>query len=172
MNSSARESLVDEFREVMAGVCTPVSVVTVLAADGRPHGTTVSAFTSLSMAPPMTLVSLDRGSDLLAIVRVTGRFGINVLGIEQSAVARRFAAKGADKFTGVPWDLHTDVPHLSGSGGFLACAVADLVDGGDHVIVLGDVVAAEATPGRPLTYHSRMFGTHAALEEMCSRTPG
>ncbi|WP_030599406.1 flavin reductase family protein [Streptomyces fulvoviolaceus] len=167
MNSSTRHSLVDEFREVMAGVCTPVSVVTALAADGRPHGTTVSAFASLSMAPPMALVSLDRGSDLLALVRETGRFGINVLGSEQSAWALRFAGKGADKFTGVPWDPHVGVPRLPGCGGFLGCTVADLVDGGDHVIVLGEVVAAEAILGRPLTYHSRMFGTHAALEEMC-----
>ena len=56
--------LPERFRAVMAGVATPVSVVTALSGDGVAHGTTVSAFASLSMSPPMVLVSLDRGSDL------------------------------------------------------------------------------------------------------------
>lgn len=165
MSSNTVVRLADEFREVMAGVCTPVSVVTALTSEGRPHGTTVSAFASLSMTPPMVMVSLDRGSDLLAHVRETGRFGLNVLDSRQSAVALRFASKGADKFAGVEWETHTGVPRVLGSGGFLGCTVADLVGGGDHIIVLGTVVAAELVPGRPLTYHDRVFGTHAALEE-------
>lgn len=75
--------LPDRFRKVMASVVTPVSVVTAMSGgegDGLPHRTTVSAFASLSMNPPMVLVSLDRASDLLALVRQTGRFGVNVLG--------------------------------------------------------------------------------------------
>jgi flavin reductase (DIM6/NTAB) family NADH-FMN oxidoreductase RutF len=100
------------FRDVMAAVCTPVSVVTATV-DGRPHGTTVSAFASLSMHPPMVLVSLDRTSELLAVVRSSGAFGLNVLGRDQSGLARVFAGKGgAEKFAGVPWELD------SGSRGF------------------------------------------------------
>ena len=57
---TAAAELQAHFREVMAGVATPVSVVTAIS-DGRPHGTTVSAFASLSMDPPMVLVALDRG---------------------------------------------------------------------------------------------------------------
>jgi flavin reductase (DIM6/NTAB) family NADH-FMN oxidoreductase RutF len=101
---SAPPTLQSAFREVMASVCTPVSVVTAVA-DDRPHGTTVSAFASLSMTPPMVLVALDRGSDLLAVVRSTGRFGLNVLGSDQCALASTFARKGPDKFAGVPWEL-------------------------------------------------------------------
>src|SRR5438105_11403406 len=88
-----RTPLQDAFREVMASVCTPVSVVTAMA-DHLPHGTTVSAFASLSLDPPMVLVALDRGSDLLALVRRTGRFGLNVLSGAQSHLALRFARKG------------------------------------------------------------------------------
>lgn len=152
------------FREVMATVCTPVSVVTAMA-DERPHGTTVSAFASLSMEPPMVLVSLDRRSDLLAVVRSTGRFGLNVLGSDQSDLATTFARKGADKFNGVPWQLDAGVPRVPGAGGFLACRVAHLVEGGDHIVVLGDVLTVHAMDARPLTYHGRVFGTHVALEE-------
>jgi flavin reductase (DIM6/NTAB) family NADH-FMN oxidoreductase RutF len=66
------------FRDVMSSVCSPVSVVTTHL-DGEPFGTTVSAFASLSMSPPMVLVCLDESSDLLAAVRRTDRFGLNVL---------------------------------------------------------------------------------------------
>jgi flavin reductase (DIM6/NTAB) family NADH-FMN oxidoreductase RutF len=155
-------AVAEEFRAVMAGVATPVSVVTTLA-DGRPHGTTVSAFASLSMAPPMVLVSLDRGSSLLRRLAVGSAFGVNVLGSEQAPLALAFARTGADKFAGVGWGIDGGAPRLTGSPGWLACTVAQLVEGGDHVIVLGEVQRAETTAGSPLTYHARTFGTHAAV---------
>jgi flavin reductase (DIM6/NTAB) family NADH-FMN oxidoreductase RutF len=164
MSSVPDRQLQAAFREVMAGVATPVSVVTSIV-NGEPHGTTVSAFVSLSMAPPMVLVALDRGSDLLALVRTSGRFGVNVLGSTQSALALTFARKGGvGKFSGVHWGIADGLPRLTRAPGWLACDVAGLVDGGDHVIALGTVVAAETLDGRPLTYHARVFGTHVSLE--------
>lgn len=152
------------FREVMASVATPVSVITALC-DGLPHGTTVSAFASLSMDPPMVLVSLDRCSDLLARVQRTRRFGVNVLGAGQADVALAFARKGgAGKFDGIAWQTDSGLPRLPGAPGWLACDVSALVDGGDHVIALGTVVAAECLDVPPLTYHGRVFGTHSALQ--------
>ena len=154
--------LAEEFRAVMAGVATPVSVVTTLS-DGAPHGTTVSAFASLSLSPPMVLVSLDRSSELLA--RLTGGsvFGVNVLGSDQAGLALAFARKGSDKFTGVDWVDDAGAPRLAGSPGWLSCTVAQLVQGGDHVIVLGEVRAADRRDAPPLTYHARTFGTHAVV---------
>lgn len=164
MESPSTEPVADAFRHVMAGVCTPVSVVTALDGD-RPHGTTVSAFASLSMEPPMVLVALDRKSDLLALVRGSGLFGVNVLGSEQSALATRFARKGIAKFEHVPWRETGGAARLHGAAGWLSCAVDRIVDGGDHVIVLGSISSAERFPGAPLTYHDQNFGTHAALED-------
>lgn len=150
------------FRDVMAGVCTPVAVITAL--DGnRPHGTTVSAFTSLSLDPPMVLVSLARSSDLLGLIRRTGTFGVNVLGRDQHALAAGFARKGKSKFDGVRWSADRAVPRIAEVAGWLACEVRDLVPGGDHVMALGEVVSAAATDAAPLTYHRRAFGTHAPL---------
>lgn len=151
------------FREVMASVCTPVSVVTAMAAD-RPHGTTVSAFASLSMSPPMVLVSLDRGSDLLALIRGTGGFGLNVLATGQAALARSFAAKGTHKFDGVEWRHDGGVPRIEGVAGWLACQVEQFVEGGDHVVLLARVCGADTESALPLTYHVRSFGTHAPHE--------
>lgn len=147
------------FRAVMASVAAPVSVVTVMAGE-RPHGSTVSAFTSLSLDPPMVLVSLDRASDLLRRIRSSGSFGVNVLAAGQAALARAFARKGDDKFEGVAWATEAGVPRLPGCAGWLACAVEQLVPGGDHEVVLGRVIAAEHADFPPLTYHQRSFGTH------------
>ncbi|WP_217558201.1 flavin reductase family protein [Streptomyces sp. GbtcB6] len=163
MIEQENELLMAAFREVMAGVPTPVTVVTAMD-GGRPHGTTVSAFTSLSMQPPMVMVALDRRSQLLGLLRSSLRFGVNVLGHAQTASALAFARKGgAEKFAGVLWEADRDIPRLLGAPGWLACEVADFVDGGDHVIVLGNVMSAETAGGDPLTYHARAFGTHVAI---------
>ena len=156
------------FRETMAAVCTPVAVVTALR-RGLPYGTTVSAFSSLSMTPPMLLVSLDRSSELLNIALDVGRFGVNVLSSEQSELAANFATKrGTEKFTEIDWCIDSDVPRLPDAVGFVGCQIAKVVEGGDHVILLGDVQTAASGDRAPLTYHKRSFGTHAVVAEQRS----
>jgi flavin reductase (DIM6/NTAB) family NADH-FMN oxidoreductase RutF len=147
------------FKDVMANVCTPVSIVTALAGE-RPHGTTVSALAALSLNPPMVLVALDRQSDLLAIIRRSRKFGVNILGSGHRDLALRFATKGRRKFEGVPWATDTGVPRITDAPGWLACSLDELVPGGDHVIALGTVMTAETAGEPPLTYHARSFGTH------------
>src|SRR6266496_497445 len=97
------------FRDAMASVCTPVTIVTGMENE-RPHGTTVSAFSSLSVDPPMIMVALDRGSDLLAIVQSARRFGVNLLGHDHAELALKFARKGLDKFDGVEWREERGLP--------------------------------------------------------------
>ena len=155
--------LQSRFRDAMAGVCSPVAVVTSRDGD-RPHGTTVSAFMSLSMEPPMIAVALDHSSDLLAAVRAHGRFGVNVLAAPQHEIAGAFARKGAAKFDGVPWSDSGGVPKLAEVAGWVACEVTDLVVGGDHTVLFGTVVEAEVGVDRPLTYFARTFGTHLPHE--------
>jgi flavin reductase (DIM6/NTAB) family NADH-FMN oxidoreductase RutF len=149
-----------DFLAAMAAVATPVSVVT-SHHRGRPHGTTVSAFCSLSLEPPMVLVSLDRGSDLLAMVSESGRFGVNVLSHDQDALALNFARKGTEKFDRVEWELHHEVPRLNGVATWLACRVEALHAGGDHLVAFGAVEHAESAGADPLLYRNRAFGTLA-----------
>ncbi|MFI5612615.1 flavin reductase family protein [Amycolatopsis sp. NPDC051903] len=156
--------LQDEFRQVMASVATPVSVVTALC-DGAPHGATVSAFTSLSMDPPMVLVSLDKTSRLLGLIRRSGRFGVNVLGADQAGTAVTFAKKLAEKFSEVHWEADNELPRLADVPGWLACSVTQEVEGGDHIVLFGRVEAASTATAAPLTYHLRTFGTHSLLEQ-------
>ena len=157
----AREAVApDRFKEVLASVPAPVAVVTALH-EGRPHGTTVSAFMSLSLEPPLVVVSLDRGSQLLAVIREAGQFGVNVLHAEQSDHATRFARKGDEKFAGVEWARDRELPRLPSSAAWLACHTAKLVPGGDHVIVVGWVEHAERTALPPLIYRERAFAALA-----------
>jgi flavin reductase (DIM6/NTAB) family NADH-FMN oxidoreductase RutF len=163
VNTSTPSELKLAFRDAMASVCTPVSIVTA-ALDGLLYGTTVSAFASLSMEPPMLLVALDRGSDSLQVVRKVGRFGLNVLESSQSSLALTFSQKGgAGKFDGVPCSVDAGVPRLLGGLSFFSCGVENFVNGGDHVVLLGRVLSVTSSAGSPLTYHDRLFGTHVPL---------
>jgi flavin reductase (DIM6/NTAB) family NADH-FMN oxidoreductase RutF len=153
------EVLAKSFRAAMGNVAAAVAVVTTLV-DGEPHGTTVSAFSSLSMDPPMLLVSLDNSSNLLTKLHIESTVGINVLAAHQDQVALRFARKGGDKFADVPWHVETGAPALDDHHCWVAIAVTQLVEAGDHTLVLGRVEAAGAAAGAPLTYYQRTFGTH------------
>ncbi|MTD52534.1 flavin reductase family protein [Amycolatopsis pithecellobii] len=165
MTISRTEDLQSVFRNTMAGVCTPVSVVTTTW-QNMPFGTTVSAFASLSMDPPMVLVSLDHRSELLTRIRESAVFGLNFLASHQSDVAANFAKKGGSgKFADVEWKLDGGVPRIPGAGGFVACEVAELIEAGDHVVVLGQVRRADTSGRPPLTYHDRVFGTHTRLSD-------
>ncbi|MEU1276208.1 flavin reductase family protein [Streptomyces sp. NPDC005799] len=162
--TSASASTQQAFRDAMATIASPVAVVT--AMDGpRPHGTTVSAFASLSLTPPMVLVSLDNGSHLLAIIRRTGRLGLNILGTHQAGLAAVFARSGQDKFDDVIWSPSANLPRLPGSAAWIAAEVDEYVTSGDHTVLLAHVITAESgeEASKPLTYHQRSFGTHTPL---------
>lgn len=150
------------FRDAMAHLCAPVSVITAMDGD-RPHGTTVSALMSLSAQPQLIAVSVAQTSDCLALIRRTGMFGVNILRSDQREVAMRFATKGAHKFDSVAWRSRTAVPLLDDTAVWLACRVAEVVTGGDHEVLFGEVCDLEVnTQSQPLTYHARRFGTHLA----------
>lgn len=151
---------VEDFRSTMASVCAPVTIVTAMD-EGRPHGTTVSAFSSLSLEPPLILAALGCESDLLAIVRTAKRFGVSLLSHLQDELALKFAQKGRDKFDGVSWRAEQGIPRLTNVTGWLACNLTELIEGGDHVIAVGLVVAAEPIADAPLVFHNRQFGTHS-----------
>ncbi|MFT4298356.1 MAG: flavin reductase family protein [Aeromicrobium sp.] len=150
------------FRGAMGQVAAPVAVVTTLR-DGVPYGTTVSAFMSLSMSPPMLSFALDAGSRLLGRIAVGSVVGVNVLAAHQSDLALRFASRSdEDRFAGIGWRIENDAPALAERHAWVALRVSRLVEAGDHTLVLGDVTGAQAcSTSGPLTYWCRSFGTHA-----------
>jgi flavin reductase (DIM6/NTAB) family NADH-FMN oxidoreductase RutF len=152
------------FRDLMAGVCAPVTIVTATQ-DGAPHGTTVSAFAALSLHPPMVTVALDRASGVLARILATGRFGVNVLGQGQDDLALAFARRSPDRFDGIDWHHDHGLPRLAETPSWLVCDLAQAVEGGDHLLLLGSVTHARTTVAAPLIYGHRVFGTHSGFAE-------
>jgi flavin reductase (DIM6/NTAB) family NADH-FMN oxidoreductase RutF len=155
------EVLEKSFRAAMGNVAAAVSVVSTLD-DGVPHGTTVSAFSSLSMDPPMLLVSLDNRSRLLTKLHIGSVVGVNVLAAHQEDVALHFAGKGDDKFADVAWHVEDDAPALLDRHAWVSISVEQLILAGDHTLVLGAVRAADTSDSAALTYWRRTFGTHQA----------
>jgi flavin reductase (DIM6/NTAB) family NADH-FMN oxidoreductase RutF/dTDP-glucose pyrophosphorylase len=147
----------EAFAETFSQVPAAVSVVSTYAEDGRPHGTTVSAFSSLSADPPLVMVALDRSSDLLKELETSRRFGINVLAAGQEDIGLGCARKGEDKFKGVSWEDDDDLPRIHGTAAWLACDVQEFMPGGDHLIVIGLITHCEALDEAPLLYHRRTF---------------
>ncbi|MFS3128844.1 flavin reductase family protein [Nocardioides sp. Bht2] len=148
------------FRDVMANMAAPVSVITA-AHDGVGSGATVSALMSLSMEPELIVVALDRRSATLTMIQRTRRFGVNILAADQGQVAMGFAAKGEDKFAGLAHTLESGVPRLAGVSGWVRCTVERIQPGGDHVLISGLVESSFHDPERaPMTYQGRRFGTH------------
>jgi len=153
------EVLQKSFRSAMGNVAAAVSVVTTFS-GGEPMGSTVSAFASLSMEPPMLLVSLDNRSSLLATLHIESVVGVNVLAAHQDQIALRFARSGPDRFADIPWRPEDGAPALVDRHAWVAMAVTQLIEAGDHTLVLGRVEAADTYANAPLTYWQRAFGTH------------
>ena len=143
-----------EFRRVMGHFPTGVSVVTT-AHEGERHGMTANSITSVSLEPVMILACLARGARTALAIQKAGRFAVNILGEHQEEISRRFAAPGQDHFEGLDViEGHAGLPLLPGCLAYLVCTVSDVVQAGDHDIVLGNVEACDvnANGAGPLVF--------------------
>ena len=144
----------DDFRRVLGHFPTGVTIVTTSDGQARPTGLTVSAFSSVSLEPPLILVCVDHTSETYPALLESGRFAVNVLTTEQQAFSRRFASKRLDKFDEVPYSLgHLGLPLIDGALAHIECATVTTYNGGDHTIFLGRVEHAAIGKGEPLLYY-------------------
>ncbi len=142
-----------EFRTALRCLAAGVTVVTTRDQEGRPAGMTASAFTSVSLNPPLVLVCVDHAATAYPAFRAHGWFAVNVLRREQETVSRRFAESGGDKFREVAYhEGPSGLPLLDGALATLECQVVDAHEAGDHTIFIGRVEAATMDEGRPLVY--------------------
>ena len=145
----------DDFRKVLSHFGTGVTVVTTCDADKRPTGLTCSAFSSVSLDPPLVLVCVDHKAQSFPALRDGSRFAVNILRADQEAVSRRFAtSKITDKFDSVPHHI-TDLglPLVEGALAHLECVTVARHVEGDHTIFIGRVERAGAPGGEPLLYY-------------------
>ena len=151
--------------DVLARVAMPVAVVTALDRAGVAHGLTVGSLSSLSITPPLMLVCIDRGGVSGAHVVAADSFGISVLAADQQGLAREFAAPGPHEF-GPDFSTVDGLPAVRDALAFLGCARHEVIDGGDHHILIGQVQTVAHGPARaPLVYHDRRYGR---LETACA----
>lgn len=155
----------DEFRHVLGHFATGVTIVTTCDAEARPAGLTASAFSSVSLDPPLVLICVDHKSQSYPTLRDSGRFGINILHREHEPISRRFASTRLDKFDGVPFRSGVlGVPLIEGALAHLECRTVNAYVEGDHTIFVGRVESAQAGEGEPLLYYRggyhRLRGDH------------
>jgi flavin reductase len=167
MDSHATSTVdVSAFRKAMSSFPTGVTVVTVASGDGTMHGVTVNSFSSVSLDPMLVLVCLNEASRAVGLIERAGAFGVNVLAAGQQDVSRWFANQnrpvGSAMFAGIPLDTGvTGCPVLAGAAASFDCRLRHSYRAGDHLIVLGEVVALLHRPQlEPLIFHA---GTYKSL---------
>ncbi len=152
-----------EFRAVLGNFASGVTVITAPPgeADEGPAGFACQSFASLSLDPPLVTFMVARTSTTWPRIARAGVFCVNILGAEQGELCRSFAVSGADKFAGV---THTPAPvtgspQLNAVPAWIDCRIHAVHTGGDHLIVVGRVVAMGAAgEGEPLLFHKGRFG--------------
>ncbi len=151
------------FRKALAGFPSGVTVVTTCDAGGGMVGFTASAFTSLSLDPPLVLVCPARTSSTYPHLQARGSFAVHILAAGQQDVAMAFASKGTDKVAALEWSL-SDLgnPILPGAGVVIECTLWNEYDGGDHAIMVGEVKRIEQNDGPVLLYHRGAMADHGA----------
>jgi len=141
-----------EFRNAMGKFATGVSVITTQHQD-RTHGMTANAFMSVSLEPPLVLVSLDNRSLMHQILPATGLFGVSVLAEGQEAISNHFAGRTVDGVR-IGFISRRDVPLLEGAVAYFIARVVNVHAAGDHSLYIGLVEHFESVDARPLLFYS------------------
>jgi len=143
------------FRKALGCFASGVTVVTALnPATKAPVGVTVSAFSSLSLDPPLVMFCLGNSTSSMDTFKTFGHFAINILSETQRDLSIRFASRTEDKWMGVSWDKwDSGAPILSHCLTNLECSLVQTIDGGDHQIFVGRVDRIKHQEGgSPLIY--------------------
>lgn len=141
------------FRRACALFATGVAVLTTRSADGAPHGITINSFSSLSLRPPLVMVAIDRECTFLDPFENSGHYAVNILREDQMDLSVRFAELPEGRFGGVAWRPGAlGSPVIDGVLGVLECRTTQVIDAGDHRVLIGEAVEASLGAGRPLIF--------------------
>lgn len=148
----------DDFRAAMRRFVTGVSIVTT-SLDDRIHGFTVNAFASVSADPPTVLICVNRIATAHPLIAASQHFCVNILALEQRALAERFAGgEPRSRFDGVAYRIGpSGSPVLDGTVAHVDCRVTEELTASTHTIFLGEVLEAGSRDGEPLGYFNRAY---------------
>lgn len=141
------------FRRALGAFLTGVTVVTTRTEEGEMRGFTANSFSSVSLDPPLVLVCLAKTASSFPVFSAAAHFAVSVLAAEQKDVSALFASKSPDKFSGASWQLGpAGSPVISGAAAWFDCTRHEVVEAGDHVILIGHVRGFGTRDVAPLGY--------------------
>ncbi|MCZ6677796.1 MAG: flavin reductase family protein [Candidatus Poribacteria bacterium] len=144
-------------RQIMGRFATGVTVVTTRYGEDI-SGMTANAVMSLSLDPPLILVSVNKSSNIHGYLTQGKCFAVNVLTSEQEDISRRFAAPGPKDFLGLALTVaETGAPILADALAFVDCRLVEVVSGGDHDMFIGEPVAGDTQEGAPLIFYGGQY---------------
>jgi flavin reductase (DIM6/NTAB) family NADH-FMN oxidoreductase RutF len=159
------------FRRTLGMFATGVTVITRLVGE-QVHGMTVNSFTSVSLQPPLVLISVDRRARMHAMLNEGVRYGISVLAAGQEQLSDHFAGRTADASVEARFELVHETPLVEGAIAHLVAKVIRSYWGGDHSLFLGQVEYARYGEGRPLLFHGGRYERLLAHVPVFSALPG
>ncbi len=153
------------FKKAMGQFPTGVTITTAYDKAGQVAGMTASAFCSVSIDPLLVLMCPAKNAECYSALTEASYFSIHLLGGEQGALAWQFAKSGVDKSDGIEWIQGAmGAPKIPGCLAYLECRHHALYDGGDHGILVGEVVSLELDDAQvPLAYCQSQLGPMPAL---------
>jgi flavin reductase (DIM6/NTAB) family NADH-FMN oxidoreductase RutF len=156
MDTSAQPSLDPrEFRNTMGRFATGVTVITT-EVDGQPHGMTVNGFMSISLEPPLVLVSIGNKARLNSLLPQSRRYGVSILTEQHEIYSRHFAGRPVEGLQ-IPFVRKLDLPVLEGAIACIVAQVVEIIPAGDHTLYLGQVEYLEYHDERPLLFYAGKY---------------
>ena len=159
------------FRRTLGMFATGVTIITTRSADDQVHGMTANAFMSVSLDPPLVLISIDRRAKMLALLHEGSSFGVNVLEGGQAGLSDRFAGRAGDDLPEPSFTIVHGTPLVDGALAHLVARVVRSYWGGDHSLFLGRVEYAHYGEGTPLLFHGGRYERLEASAELFSSLP-
>jgi flavin reductase (DIM6/NTAB) family NADH-FMN oxidoreductase RutF len=142
-----------ELRTAFGTFMTGVTIVTTAGTDGQPRGFTANSFTSLSIEPPLLLICIGKGAASREVFESARGFAVNILSEHQKDTSVLFASKRPDKFQHTTWRPGPfGNPLIDGAAAWFDCARHQVIDAGDHIILIGHIEAFSYTDANPLGY--------------------
>lgn len=155
------------YRQALGSFLTGVTVITTRDADGNDRGMTANSFTSVSLDPPLVLFCIDkRAASLSAFTNAPG-YAVHILGSHQQDVAKTFASKSPDKFAGLTLTRSsTGMAILDDAHAVLDCTAHEVIDAGDHIVIIARVDAFAIRDSRPLGFYQGKMTSFRAEDEL------
>lgn len=163
------------FRNALSSFTTGVTIITASGADGSCAGVTANSFNSVSLDPPLVLWSLARKSQSLKTFESASHWAVHILAHDQGELSGRFArsVSGEEKFAGLELQQGLgQAPLLPGCSARLQCRTAHIYDGGDHIILVGEVLTFDKSDSPPLVFQRGNYAIATSTAQTILPPPG